>query len=115
MRTDIIELQLMFCAVVCVNLRFIVGEAADGYGITYSREFPQCAFDFSKFNAMSMMFDLPILLENETTYANRYTNSKGDTTYVAFPYSDVSRYDFSSIKDKPARLKLWLASKRGEE
>jgi len=96
------------------NLVFHEGDSLSLQVTAGVRDFINRASDGRSFK-MSMMFDLPILLENETTYANRYTNSKGDTTYVAFPYSDFSRYDFSSIKDKPARLKLWLASKRGEE
>ena len=39
----------------------------------------------------------------------------GETIFVTFPYFDYARYDFTSIKNKPATLKLWLASKRGEE
>jgi len=39
----------------------------------------------------------------------------GDTLYMTFPDVDYARYDFTSIKNKPARLKLWLASKRGED
>jgi hypothetical protein len=96
------------------NLVFHEGDSLSLQVTAGVRDFINRASDGRSFK-MSMMFDLPILLENETTYANRYINSKGDTTYVAFPYSDFSRYDFSSIKDKPARLKLWLASKRGEE
>ncbi len=40
---------------------------------------------------------------------------KTDTIPVNFPYSDYARYDFTSIRNKPATLKLWLASKRGDK
>ena len=40
---------------------------------------------------------------------------QGDTLDVFFSEHDYARYDFTSIKNKPATLKLWLASKRGEE
>jgi hypothetical protein len=39
--------------------------------------------------------------------------SKGDTSYVYLGYYDYARYDFSSMMQKPATLKLWLATKRG--
>ena len=34
---------------------------------------------------------------------------------MLFSHFDYARYDFTSIKNKPATLKLWLASKRGQE
>ena len=40
---------------------------------------------------------------------------QGDTLDVFFSEHDYARYDFTSIKNKPVTLKLWLASKRGEE
>lgn len=39
--------------------------------------------------------------------------SKGDTSYVYLGHYDYARYDFSSMMQKPATLKLWLATKRG--
>jgi hypothetical protein len=39
--------------------------------------------------------------------------SKGDTSYVYLNHYDYARYDFSSMMQKPATLKLWLATKRG--
>lgn len=38
---------------------------------------------------------------------------KGDTSYVYLGHYDYARYDFSSMMQKPATLKLWLATKRG--
>jgi hypothetical protein len=34
---------------------------------------------------------------------------------VFFSQFDYARYDFTEIMKKPATLKLWLASKRGDE
>ena len=39
--------------------------------------------------------------------------SKGDTSYVYLGHYDYARYDFSSMMQNPATLKLWLATKRG--
>lgn len=36
-----------------------------------------------------------------------------DTSYVFLSHYDYARYDFSSMMQKPATLKLWLATKRG--
>ena len=38
-----------------------------------------------------------------------------DTSYVFLSYHDYARYDFSSMMQKPVTLKLWLATKRGDD
>ena len=61
-----------------------------------------------------MRLGYPFLQEKDTTYAN-YKTKDGDTSYVFFSYFDYARYDFASAMESPMTLKLWLASKRGDE
>ena len=55
------------------------------------------------------------LSRNRTVYGDTVEMklSKGDTSYVYLNHYDYARYDFSSMMQKPATLKLWLATKRG--
>ena len=93
------------------------------------RDFLNRAHDGRTFKMM-MRLDHSILLDKDTLFYDRSSTdgdtlklsngetvkiSKGGSIYVTFPYFDYARYDFTSIKDKPATLKLWLASKSGEE
>lgn len=76
------------------------------------RDFINRASDGRSFKMM-MRLERSVLLDKDTIFFDNTYN--GDTSYVFFPYSDFSRYDFTSIKNKPATLKLWLATKRGDE
>ena len=59
-----------------------------------------------------------VLVRQDTTFKDEdkkeVKSIRTDTIPVFFPYTNYARYDFSTIKNKPATLKLWLASKRGE-
>ena len=61
-----------------------------------------------------MRLGYPFLQEKDTNYAT-YIDAKGDTNYVFFGFFDHARYDFSTAVENPVSLKLWLASKRGDE
>lgn len=63
---------------------------------------------------MMLRLGYPVLQAKDSTYMN-YETDEGDTSYVFFNYSDYNRYDFTSMFNQPATLKLWLATKRGEE
>lgn len=98
--------------------------------ITYGmRDFINRASDGRTFK-MVMRLGKSFVLDKDSTYKDRvFTKAdsveiangnvikaaSGDTLEVFFPDVDFARYDFSTIKSKPATLKLWLASKRGEE
>lgn len=41
--------------------------------------------------------------------------AENDTVYKYFGYFDYARYDFSTALENPMSIKLWLASKRGDE
>ncbi|WP_290746911.1 hypothetical protein [Fibrobacter sp. UBA4309] len=82
--------------------------------VTYGmREFINKASDGRTFKLM-MRMGYPVLQEKDPSYEN-YITSKGDTSYVFFSQFDYARYDFTEVMKKPATLKLWLASKRGED
>lgn len=82
--------------------------------LTYGfRDFINKASDGRTFKFI-MRLGYPVLQEKDSTYAN-YVKAKGDTSYVFFSHFDYARYDFSQSLKSPARLKLWLASKRGDE
>ena len=44
-----------------------------------------------------------------------YETAEGDTSFVFLGVFDYNRYDFTSMMNQPVTLKLWLATKRGEE
>ena len=93
------------------------------------RDFINKASDGRSFKMM-MRLGVSMLLDKDTTFQDtivtqaesvRLANGEsislasGDTLQTYFSDFDYARYDFTSIKKKPATLKLWLASKRGEE
>ena len=88
---DSLSLQLTYGA------RDFVNKAADGRSMKFI-----------------MRLGYPFLQEKDTTYAD-YRTADGDTSRVFFSYFDYARYDFSTAIDNPMTLKLWLASKRGDE
>lgn len=61
-----------------------------------------------------MYMGFPFLQEKDTTYAT-YKTDDGDTVYLRLGYYDYARYDFSTSFEKPVSLKLWMATKRGDE
>ncbi len=61
-----------------------------------------------------MRMGYPFLQEKDTTYGD-YRTAEGDTVRLYFSYFDYARYDFSTSMENPMSLKLWLASKRGDE
>ncbi len=61
-----------------------------------------------------MRMGYPFLQVNDTTYAD-YVTADGDTCYRSFNQFDYARYDFTASLESPMTLKLWLASKRGDE
>lgn len=61
-----------------------------------------------------MRMGYPFLQEMDTTYMD-YRTDEGDTSYTFLSTFDYARYDFSSIMDGAMTMKLWLASKRGDE
>ena len=82
--------------------------------VTYGmREFINKASDGRTFKMM-MRLGYPVLQEKDDAYKN-YITSKGDTSYVFLSQFDYARYDFTESMKKPATLKLWLASKRGND
>lgn len=56
----------------------------------------------------------PVLQDKDSLYMD-YKTSDGDSVYVFFKHFDYARYDFGKTFSQPARLKLWLATKRGGE
>lgn len=79
------------------GLKDFVNKASDGRGVRFI-----------------MRLGYPFLQEMDTTYATHLTKD-GDTSYVFLSHFDYARYDFSSSLEQPVSLKLWLASKRGDE
>lgn len=97
------------------------------YGI---REFINKASDGRTFK---MMFRLgrPFMQEKMTVYRDTIIVShdtvgvtaagkdsivtKRDTVLKYFPFFDYAKYDFATSMKNPATLKIWLASKRGDE
>jgi hypothetical protein len=113
------------------NLVFHEGDSLTLQVTAGMRDFINRAHDGRTFK-MSMTLGNSIVLDKDPYFTNRITTKKdtiktvvatgdtmkfatGDTIRVAFPDVDYARYDFSTIKEKPATLKLWLASKRGED
>ena len=56
----------------------------------------------------------PVLQDKDSLYAD-YKTADGDSVYVFFKHFDYARYDFGKTFSQPAKLKLWLATKRGGE
>ena len=96
------------------NMVFYEGDSVSLQVTAGMRDFINKASDGRSFKMM-MRLGLPVLLDKDTVFYSRIDESSGDTVRVTFPHFDYARYDFTSIKNKSANLKLWLASKRGEK
>lgn len=115
------------------NMVFHEGDSLTLQVTAGMRDFINRASDGRTFK-MQMRLGRSVVLDKDSTYSNHlYTKTdtvelsngekvemvSGDTLRVymgTWNYErDFASYDFTSIKNKPARLKLWLASKRGEE
>jgi hypothetical protein len=111
------------------NMVFHEGDSISLQVTAGMRDFINRAQDGRTFKMM-MRLDHSVLLDKDTVFSERASVGgdtlmlangdtveidNGETIFVTFPYFDYARYDFTSIKNKPATLKLWLASKRGEE
>ena len=111
------------------NVVFYPGDSLS-LQVTYGmRDFINRASDGRTFK-MAIRFNHSLIFDKETSLYDhavdqadtiRLANgdsiivAKGDSLQVIKSDVDYARYDFSTIKSKPATLKLWLASKRGEE
>ena len=111
------------------NVVFYPGDSLS-LQVTYGlRDFINRASDGRTFK-MVLRFNHSLIFDKETNLYGHAVNetdtirlangdsimvAKGDSLQVIKSDVDYARYDFSTIKSKPATLKLWLASKRGEE
>ena len=101
------------------NMVFYKGDSLSLQVTRGMRNFINRASDDRTFK-MVLRLDQSVLLAKDSLFYDRIASS-GDTIDVFFPTAydyvryDLARYDFSSIKNNSATLKLWLASKRGEE
>lgn len=95
------------------NLVFHDGDSLTLQVTMGMRNFINKASDGRTFKMM-MRMGYPFLQEKDTAYTN-YRTEKGDTSFTFLPYFDYARYDFATSMNKPATLKLWLATKRGDE
>ena len=111
------------------NVVFYPGDSLS-LQVTYGlRDFINRASDGRTFK-MVLRFNHSLIFDKETNLYDHAVNetdtirlangdsimvAKGDSLQVIKSDVDYARYDFSTIKSKPATLKLWLASKRGEE
>jgi hypothetical protein len=97
------------------NMIFYSGDSLSLQVTKGMRDFINRASDGRSFK-MALRMDQSVLLPKDSIFVDRY-----DSINVFYPTDydyaryDMARYDFTSIKDKPATLKLWLASKRGEK
>ena len=111
------------------NVVFYKGDSLSLQVTAGLRDFINRASDGRTFK-MSMSLGNSLILDKDTLMYDRTVSkadsirlangdlikvASGDTLQVLFSDVDYARYDFSTIKSKPATLKLWLASKRGEE
>ncbi len=111
------------------NMVFTDGDSISLQVTSGMKDFINRAQDGRNFKMM-MRLSSSVLLDKDTLFYDRISDGKdtlllsngetvniadGDTVYTTFPNLDYARYDFTSIKSKPATIKLWLASKRGEE
>lgn len=98
---------------VTAGLRDFINKASDGrtFKMTMRLGFPVLTTRDTVFSPrVSGKKDSIYLFNGETMYV-----SQGDTINVLFSDFDYARYDWTSIRNKPATLKLWLASKRGDK
>ena len=56
----------------------------------------------------------PMLAPYDTLYYDHITDD-GDSVYIFMDYQTYSRYDFTDYISQPMNLKLWLATKRGDD
>ena len=104
---DSLTLQLTY------GFRDFINRAADGRKMKFMM---RLGFPF-------LQEKLPFYKDTILTTKKKVVNANGDTTvevkkdtvYKFLAYQDYARYDFSTLIDKPMTLKLWLASKRGDE
>ena len=95
------------------NMVFFEGDSLS-VQVTYGmRDFLNQAHDGRNYKMM-LRLGYPVLQAKDSSYMN-YETEDGDTSYVFNNYFDYNRYDFTSMFNQPATLKLWLATKRGEE
>lgn len=82
--------------------------------VTYGmRDFLNRASEMENLKVM-LRLGYPVLSPKDTIY-NDYINAEGDTVYFFFDYFDYAKYDFAPMIENGVNMKLWLASKRGEE
>ena len=55
------------------------------------------------------------MLEPFDTLYYDHVNDDGDSVRIFMEYNTYSRYDFTDYIEGPLTLKLWLATKRGDE
>ena len=111
------------------NMVFHEGDSLSLQVTAGMRDFINRASDGRTFK-MVMRLGRPVILDKDSSYSGRvFTKAdtlqlsngqtinvaSGDTLRVFMSDYDYASYDFSTVKSKPATLKLWLASKRGEE
>jgi len=61
---------------------------------------------------ISVRLSLPLVRPQDTVFN---ATDASDTSYAFSTFYDYARYDFGKTFSQPATLKLWLASKRGDE
>ena len=82
--------------------------------VTYGmRDFINKAAEMENLKVM-LRLGYPVLAPKDTIY-NDYINAKGDTIRFFFDYFDYAKYDFAPMLENGVQMKLWLASKRGDE
>ena len=82
--------------------------------VTYGmRDFINKAAEMENLKVM-LRLGYPVLAPKDTIY-NDYINAKGDTIRFFFDYFDYAKYDFAPMFENGVQMKLWLASKRGDE
>lgn len=95
------------------NLIFYDGDSLSMQVTLGLRDFLNKASDGRTFK-MVMRLGYPMLAPQDSLYAD-YITAKGDSVYRFFSHFDYARYDFTSMMKSPVTLKLWLATKRGDE
>lgn len=101
------------------NMVFYDGDSLSLQVTSGMRNFINKASDGRNFK-FKMRMSLPVLSPKDSLYSDHIVvvdsaKKTTDTSYVFFNNFDLARYDFSESMKSPMRLKLWLASKRGDE
>jgi hypothetical protein len=95
------------------NLVFY-GKDSISLQVTYGmRDFLNRAAEMENLKVM-LRLGYPVLAPKDTIY-NDYINAEGDTVRFFFDYFDYAKYDFAPMFENGVNMKLWLASKRGDE